>query len=156
MDLLEPKLIHLEDSGDFYISRLPCLVGREVFLRYLASNVNFIELARNYEACSGAIAKKMLAYTAHLVDGRQIRLENDTLINQHVLSINDLGKLETEMLLYNYNFLSAERWLPYLSSCKGKLEQLTTKILTNLLAFWLMKKSRHSTNSSQYTPTKTD
>ena len=156
MDLLEPKLIHLEDSGDFYISRLPCLVGREIFLRYLASNVNFIELARNYEACSGAVAKKMLAYTAHLVDGRQIRLENETLINQHIVSFEDLGKLEQEMLLYNFSFLSAERWLPYLSNCKGKLEQLTTKILTNLLAFYLVKKSQRSTNSKRCTRMKTD
>ena len=146
MELLEPKLIRLENSGDFYISRLPCLVAREVFLRYLASNINFIELARNYANCSGDIAKKMLAYTAHVIDGRSIRLETETLINQHVVSIEDLGKLESEMVLYNFTFLSAERWLPYLSSLQGKLEAQTIKILTNLLAFWLNNKRLHSTN----------
>ena len=146
MELLEPKLIHLEKSGDFYISRLPCMVAREVFLRYAASNINVIELARNYAASSGDIAKKMLSYTAHLVDGREIRMENETLLNQHILSYEDLGKLEGEMIMYNFSFLSVARWSPYLSHFKEKLESLTTKTLTNWLAFLLKEKQRRSTN----------
>ncbi|MBO5810422.1 MAG: hypothetical protein J6R32_06300 [Bacteroidales bacterium] len=146
MDLLEPKLIHLEKSGDFYISRLPCMVAREVFLRYAASNINVIELARNYAPSSGDIATKMLSYTAHLVDGREIRMESDTLLNQHVLSFADLGKLEGEMILYNFSFLDVARWSPYLARYKIKLESLTTKILTNLLQYSLKEKQRHSTN----------
>lgn len=146
MDLLEPKVIHLEKSGDFIISRLPCMVAREVFMRYCASNINIIELARNYEASSGDIAKKMLAYTAHLVNGREIRMETETLLNQHVLSYEDLGKLEGEMIIYNFSFLSVERWSPYLSLFKGKLESFTTKTLTNLLRFWLNEKQRRYKN----------
>ena len=146
MDLLEPKLIQLEKSGDFYISRLPCMVAREVFLRYAASNVNIIELARNYAPSSGDIALKMLSYTAHVVDGRQIRMESDTLLNQHVLSFEDLGKLEGEMIMYNFSFLSVARWSPYLSRYKIKLESLTTGILTNLLRSLLNEKRRLSEN----------
>ena len=146
MDLLEPKLIHLEKSGDFYISRLPCMVAREVFLRYAASNVNVIELARNYAPSSGDIATKMLSYTAHLVDGREIRMENDTLLNQHILSFEDLGKLEGEMIIYNFSFLDVARWSPYLSRYKAKLESLSIKILTHLLESSLNGKRQHFTS----------
>lgn len=146
MDLLEPKLIHLEKSGDFYISRLPCMVAREVFLRYAASNVNVIELARNYAPSSGDIATKMLSYTAHFVDGREIRMENDTLLNQHVLSFEDLGKLEGEMIMYNFSFLDVARWSPYLARYKTKLESLSIKILTHLLESSLKGKPQHFTS----------
>ena len=146
MDLLEPKLIHLDKSGDFYISRLPCLVAREVFMRYLVSNVNIIELARNYTPSSGDIAIKMLGYTAHVINGREIRLETEELINQHILSFEDLGKLEGEMIMYNFSFLAVERWSPYLANFVKGLEPFITKTLTTLLAFSLKEKSRHSTN----------
>lgn len=146
MDLLEPKLIHLEKSGDFYISRLPCMVAREVFLRYAASNVNIIELARNYAPSSGDIALKMLSYTAHVIDGREIRMESETLLNQHILSFEDLGKLEGEMIMYNFSFLDVARWSPYLSHFKAKMEWFSTEILTRLLRSLLKEKQQHSRN----------
>ena len=142
MELLDKKLIHLDKSGDFYISRLPCLVAREVFLRYLASNANIIELARNYTPSSEDIAVKMLSYTSHVVDGREIRLDSQLLINQHILCFEDLGKIEGEMILYNFDFLKVDRWSPYLSNFKDKLESQVTKILIACAGYWSKKKSQ--------------
>lgn len=146
MDLLDPKEIKLEKSGVFKISRLPCLAAREIFFRYVAGNISLSAVATNYQASSGDIAKKLLSYTAHVVEGREIRLENETLINQHVVNFTELGYLEGQMILYNFDFLAIERWCPYLTQLGQHLEESVIKILMSFADSLLRKRLRPSTN----------
>ena len=146
MELLDPKEITLKKSGVFKISRLPCLVAREVFFRYLAGNVNLVAVATNYQASSGDIANKLISYTAHVVDGRDIRLESETLINQHVIDFAELGYLEGQMIQYNFDFLAVERWCPYLTQLGQHLEESVIKILMTFADSWLNKRLLRSTN----------
>ena len=89
------------ESKDFYISKFPAVLGREIMMRYSASLGNIND---EYEA-NEAIMRKILWFArVEMPDGRKIALESDTLINNHVPSGEMLQALETALLEYNFSF----------------------------------------------------
>lgn len=143
MDLIEPKSITLPQSGEFIISKLPCLVGREIMVRY---PVSFVPKVGNYEV-NEAMCLKMLQYVEKVTPQRNIRLTDATLINQHIKPGGDIAILEKEMIMYNFDFLRDGTASAFLESWRLKAEGKATKILTNLLDIWFRRNSRRTASS---------
>lgn len=138
MDLIEPKSITLKKSGEFLISKLPCLVGREVLVKYPVSLVPKIgDYATSEEMCI-----RLMSFVEKVTPQRNIRLSDATLINQHVAPGGEIWLLEKEMLMYNFDFLEDGTASAFLEMWKSKAESKATKILTNLLDIWLRRSSR--------------
>ena len=143
MDLIEPKSFILPKSGEFIISKLPCLAGREIMVRY---PVSFIPKVGNYEV-NEEMALKLFKYVEKVTPQRNIRLTDATLVDQHIKPGGDVWLLEWEMIKYNFDFLTDGTASAFLQSWQAKAENKATKILTNLLDMWLKRNSRRTTSS---------
>lgn len=89
------------ESKDFYISKFPAVLGREIMMRYSVSLAN---INKDYEANEEILHKIMKFARVELPDGRKIALESDTLINNHVPSGEMLTALENAILAHNFSF----------------------------------------------------
>ena len=89
------------ESKDYYISKFPAVLGREIMMRYSTTLANINdEYARNEE-----VMRKILKFArVELPDGRRIALESETLINNHVPDGEMLSALEQAILAYNFSF----------------------------------------------------
>lgn len=104
----ELKTVEVKDSNgnviekqDFYISKFPATVGREIMMRYSVSLSNINEDYHSNEE----ILYKILKYVrVDLGDGRKIALETPTLIDNHIKSGEMLSALEKAVLAHNFSF----------------------------------------------------
>lgn len=89
------------ESKDFYISKFPAVLGREIMMRY---STTMADINTNYEA-NAEIMRKILKFARiELPDGRKVALESETLINNHISGGEMLSALEQEILAYNFSF----------------------------------------------------
>lgn len=126
--LREPQQIELKDKSTFLISKVPCMAAREIFFNYFTflmpifksltnekdlqeATAKFVSYKENQEACL-----KLLSYVAKVSDdGKEIRLNHVSLIENHVLSWQQLLEIEIEMVKYNCDFLELGRILNSIS-----------------------------------------
>jgi hypothetical protein len=89
------------ESKDYYISKFPAILGREIMLKYSTTLAKIsTEYAENEE-----IMRKILKFVrVEMPDGRKIALDTDTLINNHVPDGEMLQALESAVLAYNFSF----------------------------------------------------
>ena len=102
------KTIEVKDSKgtvlekkDFYLSKFPATVGREIMMRYSTTMAN---LKNDYSSNAEILSKMMKYVRVDLGDGRKIALESDALINNHVSNGEMLSALEEAILAYNFSF----------------------------------------------------
>lgn len=124
-NLLEPKEINVKGKK-FIISKLPACAGREIGHLYAPSiapkiKIGTVELNGDY-ATNELIMKKLMAFVAVKSDnGTEIRLDSQTLIDQHVYKVGEdawlmLREIENEMIAYNCAFFRDGRISNFLDS----------------------------------------
>ncbi|MDR0805944.1 MAG: hypothetical protein LBN41_04240 [Enterobacteriaceae bacterium] len=136
MELIKPKIITITDADkedhQFIISRLPATVGREILAKYPLSNAPKIG---DYEVSHDAMLK-MMRYVAVDVDGAEIALKTQTLIDNHVPDGEALIRLEIEMLKYNTSFFGKDGsrgFLHYLiQKVSGSLPSIIKTLMVSL------------------------
>ena len=89
------------ESKDFYISKFPAVLGREIMMRY---SVSMAKIDKDYTENEEILRKMMKFVRVELPDGRRIALDSETLINNHVPSGEMLQALENAILEYNFSF----------------------------------------------------
>lgn len=94
----EEKVI---ESKDFYISKFPAVLGREIMMRY---SVSMAKIDKDYAENEEILRKMMKFVRVELPDGRKIALDSETLINNHVSSGEMLQALENAVLAHNFSF----------------------------------------------------
>ncbi|ENN8374933.1 hypothetical protein [Providencia rettgeri] len=134
--LIKPKEVAIKDVDGveklFIISRLPATVGREILAKYPLSNAPKIG---DYEVSKEAMLK-MMAYVCVVVEGDEIPLKTQTLIDNHVPDGESLIRLELEMLKYNTSFFGGDGnsgFLHYLlSKVSGSLPSIIKTLMDSL------------------------
>lgn len=89
------------ESKDFYISKFPAVLGREIMLRY---SVSLSNIGDNYKENEDIMYKILKFARVELPDGRKVAMESETLINNHIPSGEMLQALENAILEYNFSF----------------------------------------------------
>lgn len=89
------------EKKDFYISKFPAILGREIMLRYSVALSNINE---DYQQSEELLRKMMKYVRVELPDGRRVALDSETLINNHVGSGELLSALEQAILAHNFSF----------------------------------------------------
>lgn len=89
------------EKKDFYISKIPAVLGREIMMRY---SVTFANINEDYEANAEVMRKILRFARVELPDGRRVALDSETLINNHVPDGEMLSALEQAILAYNFSF----------------------------------------------------
>ncbi|WP_179038232.1 hypothetical protein [Limnobaculum xujianqingii] len=136
MDLIKPKAITVTDADKneypFIISRLPATVGREILAKYPLSNAPKIG---DYDVSHEAMLK-MMRYVAVDIEGNEIALKTQTLIDNHVPDGEALIRLEIEMLKYNTSFFGKDGspgFLRYLlQKVSGSLPSIIKTLMDSL------------------------
>ncbi|PHM51045.1 hypothetical protein [Xenorhabdus sp. KK7.4] len=132
--LIKPKTIAITDADreehTFIISRLPATIGREILAKYPLSNAPKIgDYAISHEAML-----KMMRYVAVEVDGQEILLKTQTLIDNHVPDGEALIRLELEMLRYNTSFFGTDGSRGFLPFLLDKISGSLPSIIKTLMA----------------------
>ncbi len=150
--LIKPKEISVKDvdgiEKSFIISRLPATVGREILTKYPLSNAPKIG---DYEVSKEAMLK-MMSYVCVVIEGDDIALKTQTLIDNHVPDGEALIRLELEMLKYNTSFFGndgSQGFLPYLLS---KVTGSLPSIIKTLMASLPLSSAKDSPNSPNSKP----
>lgn len=89
------------ESKDFYISKFPAVLGREIMMRYATS---MADINDNYQTNEEVLRKMMKFVRVEMPDGRRIALDSETLINNHIPSGEMLQAVENAILAYNFSF----------------------------------------------------
>lgn len=89
------------ESKDFYISKFPAVLGREIMMRYATSMAHIDD---DYHTNEEVFHKIMKFVRVELPDGRKVALESDTLINNHISGGEMVQAVENAVLAYNFSF----------------------------------------------------
>lgn len=129
MPLLEPKDIVLGDKT-FVVSKFPATIGREILMQYPTSAMPKIG---DY-ATNEALMFKIMKYVGVMVADRPepLMLTTPQLVDNHVVSTEDLMRLEWAMMSHNFAFFSNGSLSGILDRVAGQTTQLISKILTDL------------------------
>lgn len=134
MDLIKPLPVEVTDadglSHQFIVSRLPATIGREIVAKYTSSA---IPKAGEYSTSQEAMLK-MMQFVAVEIDGAQVRLKTQALVDNHVPDAEALLRLEIEMLKHNTSFFGRAGSQGLLGFLLSKLEALAPKIMQTLTA----------------------
>lgn len=135
-DLIKPKEIEAKDSDGnvktFIISKLPAIPMREIMAKYPVANIPKLG---EYQA-SKEVMKLLMSYVAVVVeDGREIRLVNEALINNHVVDGEQLLRIEYATLQYNTSFFGQGDLSTFLKELIAKhLPSITQTVMDSLRA----------------------
>lgn len=139
MELIKPIEISLEtmdgETRKYIISRIPAVEAREIVAQY---TVGAIPKIGEY-ATNEAMMLKMMRFTAVSIDGKELRLENQSLINNHVPDWETLAKLEMEVIKYNTSFFQNGKGLTFLENIAQNASALISKTLTDFSEQLLQK-----------------
>jgi hypothetical protein len=133
-DLLKPKEVTVTSlDGDekvFRIHRLPAVQGREI-----VANITVSALPKLGDyAVNEATMLKMMAFVEAKSKDKWVRLENQTLVDNHVSDWEMLFQLEKAMLSYNTSFFGNGKIYAFFGTISQSLKALLTSTLTDLLA----------------------
>ena len=88
----------------FIVSQAPATVAYEVALRFHDLNGQ-----ADTAAAQLACLNRLLKYVeVDLGDGRTMPLDSETVINQHISQVDDLVKLQKEVMAVNFGFFLKE------------------------------------------------
>jgi len=130
MNLIEPVEFKLacQDGKErvYVLSKVPAVEGREILAKYTGSA---IPKMGDYGINEEMMLKLMSYVSAKDKENKDVRLSNQTLINNHVRTTMDLMKLEDQMFFYNYGFFLREKVLnlfdAILQMVKEKLQEMS-------------------------------
>lgn len=130
-ELLEPKEVEITDKVSnvtkvFIISKIPAFQARTIMLQYVP--VQLLNINKDEEKVKEMILK-LMSYVAVKEQDRIIRLETETLIDNHCPSFETVVKLEALMIDYNTSFFKDGKTLTFLQ----RLESLATEKITGIL-----------------------
>lgn len=130
MDLLKPKELKVFDLDGveriYTISRADCITGRELYAKYLLSNLPKLG---EYEVSEQTMLKLMQFVAVETSPGIMQRLTSAALIKNHVPDWETLQRIEMEMLNYNSSFFQQGRISTFLEN----LFQMSLRKLTEML-----------------------
>lgn len=132
--MLEPidKAIPLPDgtSKSYVLTKFPAIAGREIVTQYPTTGIPKVgEYKQNEE-----IMLKLMAFVGvRQENGTVLMLTTRELVNNHCPDFETLMKLEWAMMEYNCSFFRNGVASGLLSNLSGKVQQLITKTLTDLL-----------------------
>lgn len=130
--LIEPKEITVTDgfgnSATVTISKIPAVPCREIGAKYPLSSIPKLG---DYKANEETMFK-LMSYVAVSIEGKELRLGTEALINNHIKTVELLFKIEMAMLEYNFSFFGKGLSSGLLESIKTQAQALTSKILTAL------------------------
>lgn len=146
-ELLEPKELKITTQGGaekvYIISKIPYMSGgREICTQFVTTA---LPKAGDYKL-NEALSRKMFSFVAVRVDGADIRMTTDDLINNHVPDFQTGIRLEKEMLEYNFGFFEQEKISAFLKAAATKAQAWLMPILSQLQQQSLKKDGQHSTN----------
>lgn len=102
----EDKVLELEGKK-FIVHKAPATVAYEVALRYkkvmdsLTGDKASDDVVKDQQAC----LYRLLCYVdVDLGDGRKARLDNETIINQHIKDMQSLVTLQNAAVEHNFGF----------------------------------------------------
>lgn len=130
MDLIQPKEIEIRGKT-YVIGKFPAIEGRSVIAMYPGANL--LQFKGDEKAMLAALRKVMTFVAAKLDDGREIRLNSETLINNHVPDWECLVMLEMEVLTYNCSFFPHGSVSTFLTALRNLDVAKLTEMLTPLL-----------------------
>lgn len=125
----EPKEVEI-DGVNFIMSKFPAVSGREIITQYPTSGLPKIGDYKTNEE----LMLKIMSYVYVKKDGHEIKLENKTLVDNHMPSWETLVKLEWEMMAYNCSFLANGKALNFFKLLSDLAGQKIIEILTRSLA----------------------
>lgn len=85
----------------FYIKKAPATVAYEVALRYKKVGEEGKDEVAEQMTCLNALMKYV---DVDLGDGRKMALDSESVINQHIGSVEDLVALQREIMDVNFGF----------------------------------------------------
>lgn len=146
MSLISPKSITIttQDGSEksYLISKFPAVQGREIVAKYPLSSLPKLG---DYEINEQTMLK-LMKFVAVERDGVEIKLENKSLVDNHVPDWETLAKIEMAMIEYNCSFFANGRASTFLEGIAQKAKSLTTKTLMDLLGQLSQKDTPASTN----------
>lgn len=126
--LIEPKEVEV-DGSKYIISKIPAFQAREIMVKYVPTHL--MNMNSDYEKVKEVILK-LMNFVAVNVEGREIRLSTEALIDNHIKSWETLVKLEAQMIDYNTSFFKDGKGLTFLKRLENLATEKITEILTNL------------------------
>lgn len=151
-ELIKPEQITLNDiDGNeckYNISRVPAIESRELITQY---PLTALPKVGDYNENQAKMFKLMNYVERVTPEGHGIRLTTPDLINNHVPDGETLIRLEGAMLNYNTNFLKVARISKGLTGFSANIEQLITRIATNLSASFSQKNKQPRKSSRKST-----
>jgi hypothetical protein len=132
--MLEPK--EFEDGpiarggGRFVLSKFPATIGREIIMQYPTSALPKVGDYSTNEA----LMLKIMAHVGVVIEGRDEpqKLISRQLVDNHVVTPEDLMRLEWAMLNYNFSFFGNGKLSGILDRVTSQVVNLLQKTLTDL------------------------
>lgn len=144
-ELLEPKsfTVTTQYKGDktYTLSKFPAVAGREIVAKY---PVSLMPKLGDYEVNEATMLKLMAYVAVETGPGTTQRLENRTLVDNHVPDWETLARIEWAMIEYNTSFFGQGPGSTSLSDFGPKLKAWITSTLTDSLAQLLAKAKQPS------------
>ena len=149
--LLQPKEVKV-DGKTYIISKIPAFQAREIMVKYIPTHL--MNINGDYEKIKELVLK-LMSYVAVKVDykkedgttdTRTIRLETETLINNHCPTWETLCNIESLMIDYNTSFFKDGKGLTFFQKLEFLAERKVTEILTVLSDRLLQRNKQPSGN----------
>jgi hypothetical protein len=149
--MIKPKAVTIKDGDggekEFFLSKLPAIPMREVMAKYPVSNIPKLG---EYNV-SKEIMLTLMSYVSVGIgdDGRMQPLSTESLINSHVITGEQLLRLEWAMLEYNTSFFGQGRGSTFFASLIKTHLPLIIQTLTDSLPPSLVRDLRAKLNSTE-------
>lgn len=144
-ELLEPKsfTVATQYKGEktYTLSKFPAVAGREIVAKY---PVSLMPKLGDYEVNEATMLKLMAYVAVETGPGTQQRLENRTLVDNHVPDWETLARIEWAMIEYNTSFFGQGPGSTSFADFGLKLKAWITSTLTDSLAQLLAKAKQPS------------
>ena len=149
--MIEPKEIEVTSiDGElkkYRISKIPAIPARAIVAKYVLGGIPKVG---DYDTNHEQMLKLMGYVEAPSGDG-WIKLETESLINNHVPDFETLMRIEFKMLTYNTSFFQKGKISGFSKILMDKVESLGSSMLTDSLEKLLQANKQPSTNSEPST-----
>jgi len=147
IDLLEPKEFTVGNSK-YLLHKFPAVQGREIVAKY---PIAALPKLGDY-GVSEETMLKLMNFVCAEKNGKTIRLENRTLVDNHVASWEVLAKIEVAMMEYNCSFFTNGKASDFLEGVAQKFLSKISEMLINSSVPSLQQEKQPITNSEQSIP----
>lgn len=149
--MISPKEIEVTSiDGEvkkYRISKIPAIPARAIVAKYVLGGIPKVG---DYDTNHEQMLKLMCYVEAPSGDG-WIKLETESLVNNHVPDFETLMRIEFHMLTYNTSFFQKGKISGFSKILMDKVESLGSSMLTDSLEKLLQANKQPSTNSEPST-----